>query len=77
MVNKNSNYTVLGFSKAGFGCCGHHVQCKLGTLDCAIEMRDPEAKLYCHCFQRNQYLSSKEEKNNIFEQEEDGQLSMF
>lgn len=40
----NSGYTLLGYSKSGFGCCAHHNKCELGRLACVIEDRDPEAK---------------------------------
>lgn len=52
-LKAKSSFTVLGFSKTGFGCCGNHFSCQLGKLDCAIEDKDPEAKNYCHCYQRN------------------------
>jgi hypothetical protein len=85
MEKSNSHYTVLGFSKTSFGCCGRHSICQLGILNCAIEDRDPEAKDYCICYQRNHKptkvikpITRKDTKTEFqFSQEEDGQLSMF
>jgi hypothetical protein len=85
MEKLNSHYTVLGFSKTSFGCCGNHSICQLGVLDCAIEDRDLEAKNYCNCYQRNHKPTKeimpktrKETKTEFhLSQEEDGQLSMF
>ena len=67
-MNKgNLGYTALGFSKSGFSCCGNHYICQLGQLDCAIVKQDPEAKYYCHCYQRNHDSKLVTEPIRIFE----------
>lgn len=92
MSKIKSGFTTLGFSKTSFGCCGNHIRCQLGKLDCAIEGKDPEAKSYCHYYQRKHNSSwgvepirrvkpavQKEEVKTEFELSvaHDGQLMMF
>lgn len=76
-----SGFTVLGFSKDSFGCCALHSLCQLGKDDCAIEEHDPEAKDYCHCYQRNHHSVSKKQSNHqedtLLVVGNDGQLSLF
>lgn len=65
-MSNNSNFTKLGFSKSGFGCCGHFEVCNYGKKDCFIENKDPEAKHYCQCFIRNK--RKKDQLNEVKKQ---------
>ena len=60
MENKlnRSGFTSLGFSKSGFGCCGHWQTCSMGKLECHYATIDPEVKEYCHCYKRNHKIQS-------------------
>jgi hypothetical protein len=51
--SNRAGVTSLGFSKSGFGCCGHFSTCSMGKLECYYATIDPEVKDYCHCYQRN------------------------
>jgi len=48
-----SGFTKLGFSKSGFGCCGHFNTCEMGLHNCFYETIDPEVKEYCACYKRH------------------------
>lgn len=53
LTKKDNNFTKTGFSKAGFGCCGHWTQCNMGKKDCFYEDTDPKAKHLCGCYMRH------------------------
>ena len=46
-------HTKKGFSKNGFGCCGHHKVCDMGRNRCVYEESDPEVLRLCLCYQRH------------------------
>ncbi|PMC34941.1 hypothetical protein CJ195_20755 [Bacillus sp. UMB0899] len=64
-----SGFTLKGFSKSGFGCCGHHNVCSMGKLDCFYEHTDPEVMKYCACYQRNHNTSLQTDTKNKEENE--------
>ncbi len=85
MGKVSTGHTVFGFSKKGFSCCHLHRKCQLGRLSCVVDSIDPEAKDYCHCYQRNHSNAKpkvpavkKEHKEDfILAVEDDGQFTMF
>lgn len=81
-MKANSNFTRLGFSRKGFGCCGHWTACDLGKGTCHYDELDPEVKDYCSAYKKARApklevttIPTIEETNN--ESQEFGQLSLF
>lgn len=54
--SNRAGFTSLGFSKSGFGCCGHWETCSMGKYECHYDTIDPEVKNYCNCYKRNHNL---------------------
>lgn len=85
---RRTGYTKIGFSKAGFSCCGHYVLCQMGKLPCYYKEKDPEAKNYCAAYLRNQNAKQMEvplksptllkcEEVVVVVRNEEEQLSLF
>ena len=83
-----AGFTKLGFSKAGFGCCGHHSKCNMGRQQCHYEKIDPEVKDYCAAYARNHkqeaiqdpsfFIAKKENLPEIdLTEDKGGQLALF
>jgi hypothetical protein len=77
---ERSGFTSLGFSKAGFSCCGRWQYCDMGRKKCYYEGTDDEVRRYCHAYIR--HTKSNVEKSSAavqlpFVKDNGGQLSLF
>lgn len=85
--------TFTGFSRNGFGCCARHTECEMGKKNCFYAEMDKEVPMLCAAFKRHHLTSSISIPNVIptieptvtktvatvsnFEEDDDGQLSLF
>ncbi|MFP3360967.1 hypothetical protein R0K17_27020, partial [Planococcus sp. SIMBA_143] len=67
-MKDTATYTMSGFSKQGFSCCGRYSFCNMGKDDCYYDGIDNDVKNHCNCYQRKHV--KKEAKSNHHDNEE-------